>query len=218
MSICKYWDIIHIDSSVYSSMIVNGFSYEHPFNFTSDNIFTPHGNISPGYWKRDDIPKLLDGLYNYELNGNYMTIFNSKVQKPQEKLSRTPSSEKSTFRELLEESNTVITNESFFQSIGMTEFGKQFFIKVPEESSKIILNFTFENDIEDVMSRKWDYPIPFGKQIDLVSDCYIWVSGRLNDGTKINHPLQHFKMDIILNEYHPKHPQTLSKVFTDIPK
>ena len=160
----KYWSIIKIDSNKYKSFIVNGFHYEHPFNFTSENIGLCE--ISPGYWERNDIEKLIKGKLEYEINGNMLKII----------------SKKSYF-------------DTFLKTIGMNEYGKWFFIQIPPEPNKIILNFSFE-DIS-AMERPWNYPVPFNKEILLENDCFLWVSGMINN-EKIRHPLQQFNVDILL--------------------
>ena len=162
---CEYWDVIRIDSKKFRSFSVNGFSYEKPFNFTSDNL----GNcsISPGRWNRNDIENLIKGKLKYEINGNLLKI-----------------------------TETEKTFETFLRTIGMKNWNEWFFIRIPDEPSQIILNFSFEDD--SVMERSWNYPIPFNKEIALEKDCFLWVSGILN-GKKINHPLQRFHVDLILN-------------------
>lgn len=157
-----YWDVVKIDARKYSSFIVNGFSHEEPFNFTSENIAFGNSSISPGKWSRNDIENLLKNKLEFSVNGNMM-IVKEDVDGP------------------------------FLRTIGMKKPNEWFFVKMPEQPQKIILNFSFE---EDACERPWHYPVPFNKEIVLKDDCYIWVSGDLN-GTKINHPLQQFSVDIV---------------------
>ena len=162
----KYWDVVKIDSTKYKSFIVNGFDYEKPFNFTSENI----GNslISPGFWDRKDIENILQEKLECEINGNMIKITKEDKQ-----------------------------YETFLKTIGMNNFNEWFFMKIPPQPNQIILNFSFEDD--SVMERNWNYPVPFNKEIQLEEDCILWVSGILNN-IKINHPLQSFNVQLILNE------------------
>lgn len=61
---------IKIDASKYSTMIIHGFTYEHPFNFRPDN----NDLISDGYWSRSDLQWLLDGKLNCTIDGNTMIV------------------------------------------------------------------------------------------------------------------------------------------------
>ena len=164
----KYWNVIKIDSNKYSSFIVNDLNYEHPFNFTTENISILNTYVSPGYWIRKDIPCLLNDIVNYETKGNLMKI---------------------------NETNEDLYNSSFLKSIGMTKLNEWFFINVPECASNIILNFSFED--ESVMNRSWSYPIIFNKEIKLEEDCILWLSGTKNN-KKCDHPLQFFNIDLNL--------------------
>lgn len=164
----KYWNVIRIDSSKYSSFTVNGLSYEHPFNFTTENIDILDTQVSPGYYNRESIPSLLEGIVDYDIKGNLMKI-NSDDSK--------------------------LLDSTFLKSIGMTNLNEYFFINIPEAAHDIILNFSFEN--ESVMNREWDYPVVMNKRISLEDDCILWISGTKNN-KKCNHPLQFFTVDLCL--------------------
>lgn len=165
-----YWDIIKIDSKKYKSFVVNGFDYEKPFNFTNENIDIGNGlQISPGYWTREDIPKIVDKKFNFKIDGNKMIVLNNSK----------------TFQK-----------GSFLNSIGMNNFNEWFFIRIPEQPNEIILNFTFEDT--SATERAWNYPISFNKEIPLENDCLLWVSGIKNNKEKVNHPLQRFSVKLNL--------------------
>ena len=159
-----YCSTLKINSKINKSIMINGFSFEQPFNIRDDNNQVNDFRISPGLWKREDIPKLLEGKVKFKLDGNLMTI--------------------------LEEADGT-----FLKAIGMTKINEPFFIKVPEVPDKIILNFSFE---EEAQERPWNYPVQFGKRIELYSDLFIWVSGMISD-QKINHPLSDFKVEYVLD-------------------
>ena len=161
-----YWNLIKIDSSKYSSFIVNGLSYEKPFNFTTENIDILDTQVSPGYWNRKQIPSLLKDIVKYETKGNLLKIVSDDEN---------------------------LLKSTFLQSIGMKNLNEWFFINVPESASNIILNFSFED--ESVMNREWNYPIPFNKRISLENDCILWLSGYKNN-KKCNHPLQSFNISL----------------------
>lgn len=166
----KYWNVIKIDSSKYSSFTINGLTYEQPFNFTTENIDILDTQVSPGYWNRNQIPSLLDGIVDYETKGNLLKI-NSISSNDDEKLK----------------------NSTFLKSIGMINLNEYFFINIPSVATDITLNFSFED--ESVMYRDWNYPIIFNKKINLETDCILWISGTKNN-KKCNHPLQYFNVDI----------------------
>ena len=165
----NYWKVIKIDSKKYSSFVVNSLSYEQPFNFTIENIDILDTQVSPGYWRRNEIPSLLDGIVKYETKNNLLKIISDDEK---------------------------LLDSSFLKSIGMTNINEWFFINVPECASNIILNFSFED--ESVMNRKWHYPIVFNKRIELETDCILWLSGTKNN-EKCNYPLQYFNIDLELN-------------------
>ena len=145
--------VIKIDSSKHKAFSVNGFTYEKPFNFTEENIKFDNDTkmISPGFWQREDIEKLIKDKLNYEINGNMLKI-NDEV---------------------------IIKKGDFLDTIGMKKTNEWFFINIPNPPNQIILNFSFEG--EEAINRPWNYPIPFNKTIELYDDCILWVSGMKND-------------------------------------